>query len=119
MNLQRKHELISAIERAFPTIAEILRQRPLESLRDRLPNGKRYSPDERTRRRQKLRLIRKNVCRLRAERLASGLCRDCGKACCEDSKIFCAPHLARRRKYARKSDKKKREKGGVNGTTHE
>lgn len=111
MNITRQGELINVIERAFPATAEILRSQPLESLRDQHPNGERCSLGER-RRREHLRLIRKNTRRLRAARLAAGLCRDCGAKRCADSNLFCGPHLKRRRKYARQTEKRKRQKGG-------
>ena len=116
MNLDHKRELIRKIERAFPAIAEILRQRPRESLRDRPANGAERLPllDRERKRRKKLRLIRKNTRRLRRERLALGLCRDCGDPRCEDSKLFCGTHLERRRKYARSSEKRKRSREGRN-----
>ena len=106
MNQERKLELISKIERAFPVIAQILRQRSRESLRDRPANGA-SAPESERRRRKRLRLIRKNTRRLRAQRVALGLCRDCGDQRCQASRLFCAAHLERRRQYARKSEKKR------------
>src|SRR5271168_3664033 len=94
-------ELISKIERAFPAVAAILRERPRDRVFDTPHRQQNRSSHERW-----LRQIRTSTRRLRAERIKLKLCRDCGQPRCEESTLFCSEHPERRRKYAR--DYKKR-----------
>lgn len=96
MNPERREELIRIIEKTFPVTAELLRLHPREPLFDCKPRGVK-SPG-------KFNQISYQAER-KAKRIACGVCRDCARKLCPQSKQYCKICLVKHRVWNRNSNR--------------